>query len=211
VEVLGAQLRALEFSPKSLNFGHVAHDATVKRTLRISEAATDRFQIKDVHVGNLPLSWTMEERTTASGLNVYLLHFTLSGESLVPLEGDGSIAVITNSQLLPELPVPISYQCTARFSVSPRSVAFGVHDADSVAKTTIQLTGPAGCEVSIANAPEGFMASASEGPDAGTHQIEVTMDTTQAGPRFGQLQIRLSSTNEQQTVTLDCAGFVRAR
>jgi hypothetical protein len=206
---MGTQIASLAVVPSVLDFGTVRAGTDIKRHLRISESAHDRFAIKSIDTGNIPLEYSMSTRQNAEGLRDYILNFTLSQKDDSTPENARLVTVHTDSHLNPEVKVPIAYRVLADLQVSPQVIAFGTFSVKASSERTIKLMGGQirdGCKVRFANLPEGITPMVRSMAN-GTCEIGVSLIAASVGPAHGSFSIVLDSPAGRQTFPVEFSGY----
>jgi len=142
--------------------------------VRISEAATDRFEIESVCVNDLPLEYSLETQSRPNGLRDYYIKFqwleerplsqNLEGMQLVssaPSDLSPQVTVTTSSQLIPEIQLPIKSRLQSTVEIAPNSWAVGlVQPSDSIQQQfRISSHAPGELSVKLLHAPEGIQCT----------------------------------------------------
>ncbi len=127
LQLLASHLASMAIVPAELDFGPVSRGETVTRMLRLSEVDNDRFNVKSVDVGALPVSHTLDEKQNADGLRDHYVRLRLTPTEIHFGEHAGTITVATDSRQLPFVKVPIKFKVRSNLeAASPLGVSLNM-------------------------------------------------------------------------------------
>lgn len=149
LSLLGNQATFRASSPELVDFKRVLPGHNYTRTLLVEETDLDRFDIKRVEVGKLPIRWT---RTTAQGARGNRLH-TIGlelnpGYDLAPGSHTGEVVLVPDAPG-PEIPVPVLFEVTPWVQVSPRAINLGEARVGETRSETVRVSSEDGRPVQV--------------------------------------------------------------
>jgi len=108
--LLGNQRTSMDVTPTRLDFGLMVPGKPTSRTVSLQEKPTDRFRLKDVYSGALPLTHSVETATDRDGLATVCIRLTLKSDDESPGEHEGRVTLSTDSALRPTIIIPVKYR-----------------------------------------------------------------------------------------------------
>jgi hypothetical protein len=147
--LVGSHPSSMEVSPNFLNFGVMLPGERSERDVVLKEVATDRFSIIDVKSDIEYLSWETKSEIASDDLNNYRIHVTLE----IPIEFDqgakyvGELLVKTNSNFLPEITIPVTFEAPPYITAVPSVISFGTVKAGVSASAKVTFVARDGLPV----------------------------------------------------------------
>ncbi|MEK6259697.1 MAG: DUF1573 domain-containing protein [Planctomycetota bacterium] len=210
LDLLGSQLQAMTVTPNRLDFGRVG--TSVRRTIRLSEVSTDRFEITDVEVGSAPIQWSLREQLQANGqYRDYVIDLDLQRGALAPGIHEDSITVRTNSHRLPYVTFPLSFEVPSRVQLQPKTLAFGSIPEGGRMKKSASVNVPSESDivVRVENGPlRGFDARVINRGDH-NHEVIVEFTAENSGSVNQTIELSVSSGQWAESLELNCVAFVQ--
>lgn len=127
--VFASQRQAMRIVPHSVDFGVVVPGQSYTRTIRLTEVASDRFEIHSVKVSGLPSrsQWQLVEKHASRTLHDYLVRLTITMDAQVPRTGDyaGELVVTTSSHVRPHICVPTRLTVPQAVCAEPSIISLG--------------------------------------------------------------------------------------
>jgi hypothetical protein len=126
VQLVAFQRQTMEVAPKTLDFGtFTVGSRLATRVLRLVEVPSDRFRLKRIDVGTVPVTQRITEEKSEAGLSTYRVEFALDPNKTEPGTHAGDITVVTDSDVQPTRVVPVSWRKKGRVEVVPPVLTFG--------------------------------------------------------------------------------------
>ena len=124
--LFGSQRELMKVLPPYVDFGTVVPGQSYSRMLRLFETPSDRFTLKSVETGELPITSTVVATTDENGLKSYGIKLELRPREQAPV-GDhrARIVIVTTSAARPRVPVGVRYRIQPRLRPVPSTVSFG--------------------------------------------------------------------------------------
>ncbi len=209
LEVMGNQLETMEVTPRSLDFGTVGAQRSATRTVRLTEVKTDRFDLKQVDVGDLPLDYAIETNLAKDGLKTHRVDFVLDREGLHSGKHKGNVRLVTDSSLRPLVEIPVCYQVEPLCQLSPSLVSFGNVTASSTLEQSVNVTGPGPFRLTLtlARAPEDCRVSIDQLESSASVVVKPQFSGEGAWKR-SILSVEFGDSVE--SLVLDCVAIVSA-
>jgi hypothetical protein len=119
LSLFGWQPKAIESMPRNLDFGRVYRDHPAEMTVRLTEAAADKYQIQSINVGTLPITFATERR--AEG---HLVHMHLNVLGLSTGDHSGVVHITNTSRWRPNVELPVHFSVASEIKARPGIVEF---------------------------------------------------------------------------------------
>jgi hypothetical protein len=145
VQLVAFQRETLELTPKVLDFGtFAAGSRPATRILRVAEVPSDRFRLKRVEIGTVPVSQRITEEKNQAGLSTFRIELMLDPDKTGPGTHAGDITVVTDSDVQPTRIVPVSWRKKGHVEIVPPVLSFGAVRTTDSRKQKAQLLIPGG-------------------------------------------------------------------
>jgi hypothetical protein len=128
--LFGWQPESVETIPRGLDFGLVFRDQPAKLSIRLTESVADKYEIRSVDVGKLPITCTTERTRTNDG---YVMHCRLDPSNLSSGEHRGIVRVVNSSRRRPVVEIPVRFGVASEIHARPGLVEFS--DVSASAQT----------------------------------------------------------------------------
>ena len=212
-ELLGAQMKSMQFSPSMLDFGRVRNGVEAVRRLRISETSSDRFRIVDIGVAGLPLEHrlTVRNKGDSTDRHDYEVEFTLNDKSSEFGAHQGLLKIVTDSRLLKTYTIPVKYHVESNIRLHPPAISFGPVQRDSSAEQSAVLVEADGepLQAQLVSMPDDFVAELLP-TEHGSYKLVVRPKTEKTGPISGTIIVKTSTASgPEREVGVKCAAYVQ--
>ncbi len=214
LELIASQRKSMKVVPTKLDFGCIAAGERCSRTVCLREVPTDRFLLKKVDPGELPVSWDVEKSRDKSGLMVYRIRLDLAVGERPAGSHNGRVTLSTSSSLRPKVVIPATFEVPQPVRAVPGAVSFGTvtigdmseervrlvsQDSESLIVTAIETQGADGCSVRI---------DASVSPP----ELVIGVRATEPGVWQAVVQAKVRSpSGTEYSLDIPCAAFGRSR
>jgi hypothetical protein len=212
LELLGTCRIPMSITPDRLDFGRVVAGTSSCRTIRLVELPTDRFVVKEVDPGKLPIRHEIVDVTNGNGLHSYQLRVTLSPKKGESRGGhEGALLVTLEGITRKEIRIPVRYVVAPPVSLLPGAVAFGtvtpgqlctqslsVVTLDHAERTVVECRAPEGCSVEVDNAVH-------------PPKLTVKARVPKPGVWHGVLRVKVRGSGaDDEWIEATCAAYGRA-
>jgi len=207
LDVLACQRMSLKLSANRLDFGQVSGAKTYMQTVRLEEVPTDRFEVKAVDVGSLPLDWQIQRLATPEGLRQYRLQLRLTPRGLSVGRHVGDLRLTTTSRLRPTVTIPVQFQVQPPVRAIPSIVSVGIVPVGQPQRHMVDLVCDEGPiqEISVAQTPP---ACRVELPgQGGGHRVALTIVLSAPGIWREEVVLAVRTSEKQHRVVVPCVGF----
>ena len=123
--LIGSQRESMEVNPRTLDFGLMVPGKTSSRLICLCEKPADRFLLKKVDPGKLPITHRVETTRDKNGLATYRVNVELEAEKELPGEHRGELTFTTDSYVRPTVTVPVTFQVEPPVRAIPSVIALG--------------------------------------------------------------------------------------
>lgn len=212
LEVLGTHQKPMEIIPPHVDFGEVIPGHAYSRTVRLVEFPTDRFALKSVDVGALPLTYTVEKTNSPHGLRTYRVHLQLVPHQEDTVGRHGSeIVLIPDGQTSTPVTIPVLYAVVSSVTVVPSAVAFGTLNVGEPSERKVTFVSREGNSLTVheCHVPNGCVAEVTYGFDGPELILRLQLD--KPGIWEGVIRARVgSSLRHDRWFDIKCAAYGRA-
>lgn len=212
LSLLGTQRFFKSVAPRQLDFGVVVPGRSYSRSLRVTESSVDRYAIRGVDSGSLPLTWSVTESRNAHDLRVYALDFTLD----VPDEWTPQpqhvarphlIHLLTDSDASAEIPVPVSFEVAPWLFVVPVAIALGEVPVGDERRCVVRITAADGAplEADVKSLPTEAAVEVTNGSN--TVELNVRITLSHAGVWHGRIVADVRTGLREESLEIKCVAI----
>jgi hypothetical protein len=208
----GSQFGAMKVVPRALSFGTVVPGRPVTQTFLMEETTTDRFTIRRVEPGTLPVAHQVKVSEDHHGLRVYQVRCTLRVDESASGRHAEVLSVKTDSRLYPNVSIPVTYEVAPFAAAVPGAVALGEVPVGEPRRQEVRFTSRAGAptSVEVEEAPAGVTAEVAADPKAGP-LLTLTVTLDKPGIWQGVVKAGVRSGARRETIVIPCAAYGKAR
>jgi len=121
--LFGSQRKSMVVTPTRLDYGRVVPGESYCRTVCLREVPTDRFVLKNVDLGELPIVHEIEETKGEDGLAVYRIRLRLNVDDGSSGQNAGNLGLTTDSLVRPQVTIPVKFETAAPVRAVPSVVS----------------------------------------------------------------------------------------
>lgn len=208
--VLGNRPEISSVVPDRLDFGRCSSEAApVVRAVRLTEVEADRFTVKTVDAGSLPVRSTIEVVALNDGLHRYVIHLSFDPKGLAAGAYSDSIRIVTDSEYRPEIKLPASFTVLSKIRPDPAAVSFGIVEVGQVVERTVRMIGSGKDDaVKLIHVPECCSVSPLRAGDATVLRIQARFPSS--GLWNDTLTMEMSGNSGQEVLEIPCVAQVRS-
>ena len=123
--LFGSQRASMVVTPTKLDFGVVVPREECLRTVCLREVPTDRFVLKNVDLGKLPIVHDVEVAKDKDGLATYRVHLDLEVDEEWSGEHEEELSLTTDSNIRPKVTIPVLFRIKPAVRAIPSVISFG--------------------------------------------------------------------------------------
>jgi len=209
LNVFGWQPESVQTIPRGLDFGLVFRDQPAKLSVRLTESPADKYEIRSVEVGELPITCTTERSGSNDG---YLAHCRLDPSKLSTGEHRGVVRVVNSSRRRPVVEIPVRFTVASDIQARPGLVEFSDVSASAL---TAPIT--VGIEHRKRKPVKTVVLSVPDGVNAEVRERESRSEVTfslgggKEDTRTGTIRLSARWQGGEEVVELPCYVFARSR
>jgi len=208
--LIGSQRESMEVTPTKLDFGIVVPGKVCSRVVSLREKPTDRFVLKEVGSGDLPLSHNVETTKDSNGLATYRVHLELNVKDESLGEQHGELVLSTDSDVRPKVTIPVLFKTESPLRATPSVISLGTVVVGDAREERVQLVSRSGEPVTaqIECCPEecAIVFDRKKNPT----EMVVVINLKQAGIWQGIIKLRAKDATKEQAVAIRCVAYVQA-
>jgi hypothetical protein len=208
--LVGSQRNFKQISPGAIDFGVVARGQSCGRNVRLTETPHDRFRIRGIDHGSLPITSKRTEGDSPNGLRTYDVALMLCSTEYKPGPHQGFVTLLTDSAHGSEVRLPVRYDLARAISVTPATIAFGEVDLEAPHHAIVRISpvdgGP--IRVTLKSAPPEARAQIRHSSDSA--EMTITFQFSRAGPWSGTIEADVQYGVHEELITLQCAAIGKA-
>lgn len=209
--LFGSQRASMEVMPDSIDFGTVAPGTSYSRTIRLSEVPSDRFILKALACGELPITHTVAVATDENGLVTYHLNLELRARNQDVIgEHREVITLITDSVVRPEVPVPVRWQVEPPVRAIPSVVSLGTVLVGESRETRVKLVPRTGhlTGLHVESCPEECSITLEK--DKSPPEIVVSAKLDRVGIWQKSIEVAAQMPSGKEVIEIRCVGYARS-
>ena len=211
LELLASEIGSMKITPRMLEFGTIIPGHPYSQTFTLEEVTTDRFAVKKVDPGKIPLVHEMGVTEDHHGLRTYRFRCTLRADESTMGRHDETLSITTDSRFQPNVSIPITYEVAPSVTAVPSVVALGEMPVGEPRSQQVRFTSRTGdpLKVEIENAP----AEATIQIDNKQNEPVLTLTVTLTRPGIwqGVIKGKVQTRAHSNAIEIPCAAFGKAR
>jgi hypothetical protein len=212
LELLGSEIASLKVMPPILEFGTVIPErSSHPQSFTMQEVTTDRFTVKKVDVGQLPLVHKMDVVKDHHGLRTYRFQCTLRGHETTPGPHSEFFAITTDSRFHPIVRIAVRYDMAARVEAVPSVAALGEIPVGEPCRQQVRLTSPTGDPLAVEIEESPAEAVVKIDPNPTEPVLTLTVTLSRPGPWHGLIKGRAQAGSHRASIEIPCAAYGKAR
>ena len=206
LHLFGSQRESMRVVPESLDFGAIVPGEAVSRTVTLSEVPTDRFSVERLDVGELPIRHRLAFYKKISGLRVYRIRCDLKPGPCTAGRYSGSLVVVTSSEQLPQVDIPVKYEVLSPVTAKPEFIFFGAVPVGTPVQERVELRACEGDDLTILveTVPDNLAVEVVDG-DPPALIIRGNIDVV--GPWEGPVVVKAQSESWEERLKIRCVGY----
>lgn len=213
LSLLGNQGTFRTSSPELVDFQRVLPGRGYTRTVLVTESDVDRFDIKAVEVGKLPIRWSKTTATNPRGVRVHTIGLELSpGYDLTAGVHTGEVVLVPDVQG-PEIPVPIRFNVASWVRVSPQVINLGEVKIGETRSETVRVSSVDGQPVQVEPAlvPAEAKVHVETDKESPSMLLHVSFSPREKGFWVSKIKVAARSEERASTIEIQCTGFGKER
>lgn len=123
--LFGSQRESMVVTLTKIDFGRVVPGKSYTRTVSIREVPTDRFVLKSVDLGELPIVHEVEVAKDKDGFATYRLHLELAVDEEWSGEHAEELSLTTDSHFQPKVTIPVLFRIEPPVRAIPSVISVG--------------------------------------------------------------------------------------
>lgn len=206
--LIGSQRQSMEIAPKLLDFGVVAPGRPCKRLVSLRERPTDRFLLKEVDPGKLPIIHKVEVARDKDGLATYRVQLELNVAEGWSGEHREQITLTTDSYVRPTLNIPVRFQIEPPVRAIPSVFSLGTVAVGEPQEQKVELICRNGglLDVQVESHPKECSITLNQSKHASEMIVVVTLKDP--GIWQGVITLRaITASQQQHMIEIRCAGY----
>ena len=212
LSLLGNQGTFRSSSPEMVDFQKVLPGRSYTRSLLVEESDVDRFDIKAVEVGKLPIRWTKITERNARGNRVYTVALELSPDyDLTPGFHTGEVVLVPDAQG-PDIPAPVRFDVAPWVRVSPQAINLDEVKVGETRSETVRVSAENGRPVRVellSVPPEARVRI--EADRAGASLLQASFTPRKEGFWVSRIKAIAKSERRSATIEIQCTGLGKER
>ena len=209
LSLIGSQRESMEIAPTKLDFGLMIPGKPCSRTVTLREKPTDRFVLKDVDIGNLPLERRIEATRDQNGLATYRVHLELKVDERSSKEQQGELILTTDSLVRPKVTIPITFQIEPLIRAIPSVISLGAVAVGESREENVQFVSRCGepLDVQIESYPDECSITINQ--TKAPSEMIVAVKLKEPGIWQGIIRVRMQTPSGKEVIDVKCVGYGR--
>ncbi len=205
--LIGSQRESMEVNPGTLDFGTVLPGKVCSRTMSLREKPTDRFIIKQVDPGSLPIAHEVEVSRDQYGLATYRVQLRLKANENSPGESLGELNLTTDSYVRPKVTIPVRFRIESPVVAIPGVISLGTVPVGESREAKVQFVARGGesLGVQIESHPEECLIRVDDTQTPPEMVVAVTLK--EPGIWQGVISCKVQSSTQEHAIEVRCAGY----
>ncbi len=193
--------------PSAVDFETVTVGSTSQRTVRLREVESVRFNIRNVDVGNLPLTHSIATDFDSRGFATYTLTFELKPTVESIGKETGLCLISTSNRVQPEARVIVSYKAVPAMEVLPSTLTLGTVGVGQAKTDVLRFRAGAGEVITISDVKLPKECTHEITVGEGETKLTVTTVLTKPGLWQDNITLRANAKSAAREFTIRCSGL----
>ncbi len=209
LSLIGNQRESMEVTPTTVDFGLLVPGRRCRRLISLREKPTDRFLLKTIDPGKLPITHNVEVARDKDGLRTYRVTLDLSLNEGWSGECRGALQVATDSYIRPTITVPVRFEVEPPVRAIPSVISFGTLPVGESRQETVEFVSRYGdpVEVRIEDHPD--ECSLTLELNNGRPKMIVEARLKGCGVWQGTIRAIAIVRAQEHVIAIRCAGYGR--
>lgn len=207
--LIASQRKSMEVAPARLDFGLVVSGRSYSRTVRMSEVPSDRFVLKKVDAGKLPIVHEIEATKDKDGLATYRIRLGLEVDDRWSGKHTGELGLTTDSHVRPQVTIPVEFEIAPLVRAIPSVVSLGSVVIGESRQERVRFVSRNGepLVVEIQSAPDECSVELDE--KSNPPEIIIITKLNEPGVWEGIIKCNVQASSREEVIEIKCVGYGR--
>jgi hypothetical protein len=207
LSLIGSERESMEVTPTKLDFGLMTPGKPCSRSVTLREKPTDRFVVREVDPGTLPMAYRLNTTRDKDGLATYRIHLELNVGEERTEKCRGELVLTTDSYVRPKVRIPVEYQIAPPVETIPSVISLGTVVVGDIREQSVRFVSRNGepLNVEVENHPDECSVTLKHRKDS--PELIVAIKLKEPGIWQGVIRVKVRVGSQEFASEIKCVGY----